>query len=177
MTETHVALLRGINVGGHAKVTMESLRHLFHELGYRDVATYIQSGNVVFASSSAVSATRIEAAIMSELELAVTVVVRKGTDFQALVQSNPFKASDHSRVHVGFMALSPSPDALADLDVEKFSPDVAVVVPPDLYLHLPAGMGSTKLPDYLTRHLKVPITYRNWNTVTRLLAMTQAATK
>jgi uncharacterized protein (DUF1697 family) len=167
----YVALLRGVNVGGKAKVSMAELRALFESLGHREVVTYIQSGNIVFTTGRAVTAKRLEAAIAGELGIDTTVVVRTRSELERVVKNNPFPKVDTTKLHVGFMAKKPAAAVVAKIDADRFAPDEFAVRGCDLYLHLPNGMGRSKLPPYLDRQLKIPTTVRNWNTVTKLLEL------
>ena len=169
---TYAALLRGINVGGHNKVPMGDLRAVVESLGHTDVTTYIQSGNVVFTSKKNVTPAALERVIKNEFGFDITVVLRTRAELQRVVKDNPFARADLKTVHVGFMASKPSPAAVRDLDTDQFAPDEFAIKGTDLYLHLPNGMGRTKLPPYLDRKLKVPTTVRNWNTVLKLLELT-----
>lgn len=169
---TYVALLRGVNVAGHGKVTMGDLRRVFEGLGYADVSTYIQSGNVIFSGTASVDA--VERAIATELGMEVVVVLRTAAQLEKVVRRNPFADVDVSKVHVGFMPKRPSATAVKTLDIERFRPEDAIVVGSDVYVHLPNGMGRSKLPDYVGRQLDVPITFRNWNTVTKLVELAAA---
>ena len=169
---TYAALLRGINVGGHNKVPMGDLRALVESLGHTDVTTYIQSGNVVFTSKKNVTPAALERVIKNEFGFDITVVLRTRAELQRVVKDNPFARADLKTVHVGFMASKPSPAAVRDLDTDQFAPDEFAIKGTNLYLHLPNGMGRTKLPPYLDRKLKVPTTVRNWNTVLKLLELT-----
>jgi uncharacterized protein (DUF1697 family) len=174
MTTTYVALLRGVNVAGHGKVKMHDLRRVFEALGYSDVSTYIQSGNVIFTGGASEGAGRVERAIVAELGMNVTVVLRTSAQLERAVRRNPFADVDASKVHVGFMAHRPSATVVKTLDLERFSPEDAVVDGSDVFLHLPNGVGRSKLPDYVGRQLGVPITFRNWNTVTKLVELATA---
>ena len=169
---TYAVLLRGINVGGHNKVPMGDLRAVVESLGHTDVTTYIQSGNVVFTSKKNVTPAALERVIKNEFGFDITVVLRTRAELQRVVKDNPFARADLKTVHVGFMASKPSPAAVRDLDTDQFAPDEFAIKGTDLYLHLPNGMGRTKLPPYLDRKLKIPTTVRNWNTVLKLLELT-----
>jgi len=172
---TYAALLRGINVGGHNKVPMSELRRVVEALGHTDVTTYIQSGNVVFTATKNVTPAAVERAIKNEFGFDITVVLRTRAELQRVVKDNPFGRADLKTVHVGFMASKPSAATVRDLDgdhADQFEPDEFAIKGTNLYLHLPNGMGRTKLPPYLDRKLKVPTTVRNWNTVLKLLELT-----
>jgi uncharacterized protein (DUF1697 family) len=172
---TYVALLRSVNLAGRRRIKMDELRQAFRALGYTDVTTYIQSGNVVFTSDAKVGAAGLEHAIAAQFGMNVTVVLRTSRQLETVAQRNPYRDANTSKVHVGFMPRPPSAAAARTLDLQRFSPDDAVVEGSELYLHLPNGMGRSKLPDYLGRQLEVPITIRNWNTVTKLIELAIAS--
>jgi uncharacterized protein (DUF1697 family) len=166
-----VALLRGVNVGGKNPLAMVELRALVESLGFADVRTFIQSGNVVFSSDEPVVALDLERPIEARFGLAVAVVLRTAAELERVVQADPFPEAERARVHVGFMAGRPRAAAAAALDHARFLPEEFVVSGRELYLHLPSGMARTTLPAYLGRALDVPTTLRNWNTVTKLLEL------
>jgi uncharacterized protein (DUF1697 family) len=160
----YVALLRGVNVGGSRKLPMASLRSLVESLGHTDVTTYIQSGNVIFTSDGDVDPHTLEAAIEHKLGLDVAVTLRTRADLTRIVKANPFSG-------VGFMTAKPKPATVADLDGERFAPEAFAIKGREIYLHLPNGMGRSKLPPYLDRRLATPTTVRTWNTVLKLLEL------
>jgi uncharacterized protein (DUF1697 family) len=166
-----VGLLRGINVGGKNKVAMSELRTLVETLGYTDVATFIQSGNVVFTAGASVTPSSLETAIAKRFGIDITVVLRTPRELTRVVEANPFTGVDPSRLHVGFMAQKPSAAAAKTLDAERFRPDEFGIRGSELYLHLPNGMGRSKLPTYIDRQLRIPTTIRNWATVTKLVEL------
>ncbi|MGZ8805200.1 MAG: DUF1697 domain-containing protein [Microbacterium sp.] len=171
-----VALLRGINVGGKNKVPMAALRDLFVTLGHEDVATYIQSGNVVFTSTEKpVQAARdIAAGIQDEFGLAVPVIVRTHAELAKVATVNPYLTAgvDVSKLHVTFLADKPKAAAINDLDPDRSAPDEFTVVGREIFMLLPNGMGRTKLTiDYFERGLGTTATARNWNTVNKLLEL------
>jgi uncharacterized protein (DUF1697 family) len=169
MRTTYAALLRGVNVAGHGKLKMEELRQLFRGLGHKDVSTYIQSGNVIFKSDVTVLAADLEGAIRSSFGMDVTVVLRTQAQLERVVRSNPFGANgDFSKIHVGFMADAPHAAFVEKLDAQRFGPERVKIDGTESYFYLPNGVGRAKLPDYVNRQLKVPITIRNWKTVTKL---------
>ncbi len=172
---TFVALLRAINVAGKNKISMAELRGLFEALGYGDVRTYVQSGNVVFTSSDedvAAVARRIEDGITNHLGLRVTVLVRTPDDLAAIVRDNPFSSADLSRVHVTFLASEPAPERLEEMSAHAIGPDEFRFRHREIYLHTPDGYGRSKLNNAaLERWLGVPATTRNWRTVTKLVEL------
>ena len=173
---TYVAMLRGINVGGHAKVAMADLRAAFAEMGFDDVQSYIQSGNVVFRSTTA--ATSLPSAIEHGLDAAfghgIKVVIRTRPQLAAVVAGNPFTGGgrDLSKLHVTFLASKPAPSRVGGLDTGAFLPDEFRVAGREVYLHCPGGYGRTKINNaYFERALGVVATTRTWNTVRTLAAM------
>jgi uncharacterized protein (DUF1697 family) len=175
---TFVALLRGINVGGKNKVPMADLKSLFTSLGYEDVVTYIQSGNVVFRSPAGARkiAADIEKRIAKVFEIPVTVLVRNSAELEAIAKRNPFlkRGSDPSKLHVVLLDRSPKKSAVAELDPERSPPDEFSVHGREIYLLLPNGAGRSKLTiDYFERRLGVRATARNWKTLTKLLELSR----
>jgi uncharacterized protein (DUF1697 family) len=171
---TYVALLRGINVGGNNKVPMADLRAMCSGLGYDSVETYIQSGNVVFdaAASEASVATELEAALLSTFGLTLSVVVRSSRELIDIVSRNPFAGeSDGTKLHVTFFAEPLAVALVAKLDPAFSPPDTFVLDGRDMYLHLPGGMGTSKLAVHVGQKLSKLGTTRNWNTVLKLVEM------
>lgn len=171
MTTTYVALLRAVNVAGHGKVTMDELRAAFDAAGFTDVRTYIQSGNVVFASASPVTAADVERSVGESLGTEPTVMLRTAGEMAAVIDRNPFPGVDTKEIHVAFLVEAPAADVVEALDVSDLAPEQAAVVGADVYLHLPAGVGRSKLPGRVGKQLDVPMTVRNWRTVTKLVDM------
>jgi uncharacterized protein (DUF1697 family) len=168
---THVAMLRSVNVGSHNRIKMPALEALFADLGHTGVVTYIQSGNVVFdgAEGDARSlADAIEARILDTFGFGVDVVVRSADELVAIVAGNPFNAHapDPKTLHVAFARDPITGDSGID---RRFAPDGFSLAPSVIYLHTPAGFGTTKLTDaFLRRVAGSRVTTRNWNTVTKL---------
>ena len=168
---SHVALLRGINVGGRSKVAMADLRSLVESLGYADVTTYVQSGNVVFTAES-VDAAALEAAIEERLGVAPAVVVLTRDELEQVVAGNPWPDErDGKHLHVVFTAGEPDADVVAAAQEKATGGDEARIVGGTLYMHTPNGLGRSKLAAELARRGPKDGTARNWTTVTKLLAM------
>ncbi len=164
----YVALLRGVNLGATNKVPMARLRTAVESLGHAEVTTYIQSGNIIFTSAGKVTPGSFEKLIASTFGIETAVMLRTPAQLANALKTNPFPKADPARLHIGFMAASPPAAAVASLDAERFLPEQFAIRGTELYLHLPAGMGTTKLPAYLGRMLKVPTTIRTWRTVVTL---------
>ena len=175
----YVALLRGINVGGVRSLKMSDLRNTFEKAGCTNVATYIQSGNVVFAhveKSAAKLGEILEAALAKAAGFDVDIVIRTKSEMAKVVAQNPFPRAKPESLYVYFMPKKPAADALAHVDPKKFEPEKFAVVGRELYLVLPNGGGRSTLVGTLVR--KSPIkeaTARNWRTVNTLIAMTEPA--
>jgi uncharacterized protein (DUF1697 family) len=176
---TFVALLRGVNVGGKNRISMPDLRSSVSSLGLEDVATYIQSGNVVFRSGKRGSrelAAGIERQIANDFGADVTVLLRTAAELEKIAGANPFAKgeADLSKLHVVFLDRKPAQSAVAELDPERSPPDEFAVRGREIYLRLPNGMGRTKLTgDYFERRLGVAATARNWKTLTKLTELAQ----
>jgi uncharacterized protein (DUF1697 family) len=172
MTTRHVSLLRGINVGGHNIISMARLRALYEALGCEDVATYLQSGNVVFrrVRDPAGVGRGVERAIKRELGLDIRVLDRTHADLAAIVEADPFPGVDPSRRVVMFLSEAPGAEIAREVDHIKLGPDEARLMGLEMHLHCPDGIGTSKLTGLLTeRRLGVTATARNWRTVTKLL--------
>jgi uncharacterized protein (DUF1697 family) len=168
-----VAMLRSINVGGRNRVAMADLLALVGALGYRDAATYVQSGNVVFSGSGSTAgvARSIEQRIVSDLGLTVPVVVRSRSQWKRTLAANPFADLDvdPKTLHVTFLSASPDPKGVQGLEDGAFGSDELTVVGTDVFLHCPGGYGETKLNNaFLERRLGATATTRNWRTVMKL---------
>ena len=178
--ETHVALLRGINVGGRHTLRMARLVSLFEDAGCERVRTYIQSGNVVF-EAPAPRARLVPAAVMTaiatELGFDVPIVTRTATERERIVGANPFVApgTDLRLLHVGFLADRPNAAVGAALDPDRSPPDEFTLREGELYLRCPNGMARTKLTNaYFDATLQTVTTIRNWRTTLKLLELSRA---
>jgi uncharacterized protein (DUF1697 family) len=172
---TYISLLRGINVGGRKKLPMESLRRMYQDLGFTNIKTYLQSGNVVFASSIAfptMLTQLIEAGIAQACGYAVQVFIRRVEEIQRIVSNNPYlenKNIDATRLHVLFLYQQPVESAWNKVTASANIPDQFARGETVLYLHYPNGYAKAKLPaSFFEKLLGVPLTDRNWNTVTAL---------
>jgi uncharacterized protein (DUF1697 family) len=174
----YVALLRGINLAGRNRVSMVDLRRIVAALGHTDVATYLQSGNVVFAGAEPDTAKIVqdlEGRLAAELGLHITVLLRSGAQLARLPAANPFAAAedDLTKLHVTFLAAEPA--APEEFAAPAGEPARFAIVGREVFLHCPQGYGRSKLSNaYIERKLKVAATTRNWKTTTKLREMTAA---
>ena len=173
---TWLALLRGINVLGKNKVPMKALASALETVGFQSVRTYIQSGNILFRSSSGnagVLASRIARLIERNFGCAPAVLVISRDQLASAIRNNPFPDAhrSHKSLHLYFLAACPETpdiDSLARLDAgrEEFKLKGSV-----FYLWTPDGFANSVLRSRIERCLGVPATARNWRTVNELLKL------
>jgi uncharacterized protein (DUF1697 family) len=170
----YVALLRGINVGGKAKIPMAALRETCASAGCEDVVTYIQSGNVVLTSTLTADKLRtaLEDAVAADFGFNPAVMVRTAKEMAAVVDRNPYRDADEKTIHVGFLHAAPDAKTKKCLAGIDCGAEELTLSGRDIYLHLPNGMGRAALPVQLERCLRpAPVTVRNWRTVTKLVEL------
>jgi uncharacterized protein (DUF1697 family) len=182
MSVRRVALLRGINVGGHRKVPMAELGTLCTDvLDLVDVATYIQSGNIIFSddvSERSHTEASIGAAIAEHFGFEVPVIVRNANVLEVVLERSTIlhpiveRATHDKRVNVGFLTEAPTAEAVASLDPDRSPGDSIVVEADHAFVSYRAGQSSTKLTGaYIERVLGVGMTMRNLATVRKLADM------
>ncbi len=174
---TYVALLRGINLGGRNRLPMATLRELITGMDGTDVRTLLQSGNAVFGHAETEPgrlAGQLEKAISDECGLKVPCVVREIGDLRRVMANNPFAGTDFdpAKLVVTFLSGPVSAEDVAGVDPAKFAPDEFRLGEREVYIHCPTGLARAKLPTALGNTLtSLVATARNWNTVTKLVAM------
>ncbi len=173
---TYVALLRAVNLGSHNKVAMPKLRAAVEALGYRDVSTYIQSGNLILTADDKAAAVEqtVRDAIADAFGLDVVALVRSRDQLKKIVDANPFvdKARELNHLHAVFLATKPEAKAVDSLTSADWGGDEVHVRGTEAYLHLPNGYGRAKLNNMVVeKSLGVPATARNWRTTTKLLEL------
>ncbi len=181
---THVALLRGINVGGGGKLAMADLRQLVTSLGHADVATYIQSGNVVFtppSGDSVMLSRELRAAIAETFGVDTSVIVLTSAELAEVLLANPYRDEPVPQyVHMVFLPAELGDAARDDIAQaaeqarSRGSKDEVTLLGRTLYLHTPDGFGTSELAKTLLTKKKSPLaagTARNCNTVKKLLAL------
>ena len=172
-----IGLLRGINVGGHNKIPMVELRSLCTEMGWDEVRTYIQSGNIVFASDDSAKSLEkaLEQSIERRFDLKIPVIIRRANDWLAYVERNPFPEigkTDPNLLALGLAKATPKASALKDLRERAVNGEQLAQTRDALWVHFPQGVARSKLtPDLMTRLIGSPVTMRNWRTVLKLRDM------
>jgi uncharacterized protein (DUF1697 family) len=175
---THLALLRGINVSGHNMIKMEALKTTLEAIGFQNVQTYIQSGNV-FIDTEEENAPAVGFKIKQEIFKVfgheVPVVVIGSADLEACFKNNPFlkeKDIDFKKLYVAFISTTLQSTSINDLKISQFKPDEASIDASRIYIKYAVGAGKTRFDQkYIEKKLNVNATIRNWNTVTQLLKM------
>jgi uncharacterized protein (DUF1697 family) len=173
---TYVSILRGINVGGAKKILMSDLKHIYEELGFIKVTTYIQSGNVIFQAyndySDEKTAKAVEKALFEKYGYEVPVLVRTAEEMENTMKNNPFirdRNLDPEKMHVTFLAELIKKENLEIITKYDYSPERFEIIGKDVFLYCPNGYGKTKLNNsFFENKLKVSATTRNWRTVNTL---------
>lgn len=177
----YAVLLRGINVGGHRGIRMADLRLLLEDLGYRDVVTYLQSGQAALTAADqderAVQE-RVAAALAERFGTPVDVLVAGHAYLRSVIDQCPFPTADieGKQLHAAFMDRRIDPAPLDRIESAAFAPERCALGDRVLYLWLPGGIGRSALAQAVLRRTIVGrdtvVTVRNWNTVTRLAQLT-----
>ncbi|MDI5950920.1 DUF1697 domain-containing protein [Flavobacterium yafengii] len=175
---THLALLRGINVSGHNMIKMEALKTTLEAIGFQNVLTYIQSGNV-FVDTEEESPAKVGFLIKQEIfkvfghEVPIVVIAKE--DLEACFKNNPFlkeKDIDIKKLYVAFISTTLQSTSMNDLKISQFKPDEASIDGSRIFIKYAVGAGKTRFDQkYIEKKLNVTATIRNWNTVTQLLKM------
>ncbi len=175
--QSYLALLRGINVGGKHLVPMKELTAICAGAKCSDIHTYIQSGNVIFRASGEAAKT-LPALLTKRIEerfgFPVPVILRNADELAQVLRENPFLKADFQEqtLHVYFLRDLPTAAAVKMLDENRSAPDRFHVRDRHIYLHLPNGMGRSKLTNtYFDSKLSTVCTARNWATVQKLYEM------
>lgn len=175
---THLALLRGINVSGHNMMKMEALKTMLENIGFTNVRTYLQSGNV-FVDTEEESASKVGFMIKQEIfkvfgHEVPTIVITK-EDLELCFKNSPYlkgKDIDTKKLYVAFVSTALKSENINDLKISQFKPDEASIDGNRIFIKYDIGAGKTRLEGkYIEKKLNVIVTMRNWNTVTNLLKM------
>lgn len=176
-----IALLRGINVGGNKKIKTADLKTVYETQGLRNVQTLLQSGNVVFEADAADSETlarQLEAVLQASHGFHSELFLRTVHEWRAIVDGAPYtpeQLAEPSKLLVLILSAAPTDTAFAELLAAHHGTEVVMLSERALYVYYPDGMGRSKFDHPLIeRKLKISATGRNWNTVTKLLALAQS---
>ena len=176
-----ISMLRGVNVGGHNKIKMDALRALYESLKFTGCQTFIQSGNVIFKTKErnlAKLTSQIQTAIERRFGFRPDVILRTSDELRDVIARNPFakrRSIEPGKLIIAFLAGAPAPQARDNLLKLKTDPEELRIDGRELYIYYPNGMGRSKLTwSLIERTLKVSGTCRNWNSVTKMLAIADA---
>jgi uncharacterized protein (DUF1697 family) len=178
MITIYIALLRGINVGGHNRIKMAELKTMFETMGLGRVKTYIQSGNVLFESNEREELLRmsIEHEIKQVFGFPVTVILRTAAELVRIIENSPFSdeevaeakvSSEGESLHVALLLEAPSKEGIERLSIIRSESDKYQIEGRDIYLLFRQGVRNSKLAKNLQK-LDVPATMRNWKTLNKL---------
>lgn len=174
---THLVLLRGINVSGHNMMKMEALKTMLENIGFQNIRTYLQSGNVFVDSDEEASKVgfTIKQEIFKVFGHEVPVVMITKEDLESCFSNNPFlkgKDIDTKKLYVAFISTKLKKENINDLKISQFKPDEASIDDNRIFIKYDVGAGKTRFDQkYIEKKLNVTATIRNWNTVTNLLKM------
>jgi len=175
---TYFALLKGINVSGHKTIKMAELRAMFEELGYKNVRTLIQSGNVVFESNAAAETIRkkIEAGIKKTFGFDVNVIIRNKAEMEAIIKGYPFgkvKGYEECKISVGYLSAAPTKAQIKEMESANNDKEMIVVSGNSLYHLIRGGFSDSDFfkKNTVEKTLKVVCTVRNWHTTNKLLTI------
>jgi uncharacterized protein (DUF1697 family) len=176
--QTYIALLRGINVGGHHKLPMKELRTLLENLGLQNIRTYIQSGNVVFQGQEkdrSRLAKQISAEIKKDHGFEPDVQLLTAEEMEKAMQSNPFPEGEPEpkSLHLFFLAAVPTQPNLEAIDALRTENERFALIDKVFYLHAPDGIGRSKLAEKFGKYMGVSMTARNWRTVSKIMEMVE----
>jgi len=174
---TYISMLRGINVSGQKKIKMEELKELYISLGFKNIQTYIQSGNVIFVSSDKIVSkliNKIERKIKKSFGFEVLVLIRTKNDLKKLIDNNPFAKKDNSKLLVTLLSDTPLLSPIDEITKIKDDSEEFLISGKEIYLFCPNGYGKSKLSNnFFERKLKLSATTRNWKTVNKLLELAE----
>lgn len=166
-----IAMIRGINVSGQKLIKMTELQKMFEDLKFKNVMTYIQSGNVLFDDKNKNTTTfskKIEKKIQERFGFDVTAIILTGTELKTVIDQNPFlkrKGIDEGKLYITFLSDIPDSTLINKMGEVDYNPEEYVISDNIVYLYVPNGLGKAKLNNnYFESKLKVKGTTRNWNT-------------
>ncbi|GHA26488.1 hypothetical protein GCM10007103_04820 [Salinimicrobium marinum] len=172
----YIAILRGINVGGKRKILIKDLKLLFERMGFSEVTTYIQSGNVIFCSNkeqeNSILEEELQEAIFETYGFEVPVIIRTPEELNKAISQNPFYQKENidiKRLHLTFLRVTPATEALVKTARDDHSPDEFLVTGNHVFIYCAGKYHQSKLSNkFFESKLKIAATTRNWKTVLKL---------
>lgn len=175
--KTYIALLRGINVGGHKKIKMADLRTALEDVGFQSVQTYIQSGNIVFMSEATAEActTKIAATIEKVFGFIVPTLVLTDTYIKGILAKNPFSEEKIKDCYYTILSHFPEKDEIKDFEAVNYPDEEMILLERCVYYYTSKGFRKSKYSNNLAeKKLKVQATTRNHRTMSKLVEMAQS---
>lgn len=174
--KTYIALLRGINVGGHRKVPMADLRELFLKSGFQNVRTYIQSGNVIFKSTE-LNISKIESliteSILNHFGFNVPSIVKTKEQLQVIFNNCPFSQKQKAQSYFTLLSDIPNKELVIKLNEKVYPNETFYIVNNCIYFYSSVGYAKAKYSNnFFEKYLNLNATARNYKTIVKLLAMT-----
>lgn len=178
--KSYISFLRGVNMTGHNSIKMTDLAALYNNIGFVNVQTYIQSGNVLFSDKNGISAADIpqliENEILSKFSFVVPAMIRTADELNTLLSVNPFLNEanfDPAKMAVIFLHETPSEIQIEKVSNINYPPDKFQIIGSEIFIYCPNGFGKTKLyTNFFEKKMGVTGTARNWKTITTILHMT-----
>ena len=178
--QTYISFLRSVNITGHNLIKMTELSELIKKMGFRDVKTYIQSGNIIFSdpdnSTSSELSGNIEKAILGRFSLKIHVMTRTTRELDELFSNNPYLKEpnfDSSKSAVLFLHEKPTNTQIQKVKDISYPPDRFQIIGKEIFIYCPNGFGRTKIyTNFFEKKMGVIGTARNWKTVTTVLNLT-----
>jgi uncharacterized protein (DUF1697 family) len=175
--QTYISFLRGINMTGNNSIKMADLTVLYKDLGFNNISTYIQSGNVIFSCDDNFLISdvtlKIEKAISEKFNFNIQVLIRTINEIEELISLNPFLSEENfSPSKMAIILLSKKP---SDIQIQKvtnidYPPDKFKIINNEIFIYCPNGFGKSKLyTNFFEKKMSVTGTARNWKTMTTLL--------
>jgi len=177
--ETYISILRGINVSGQKKIKMVDLKTLYKKIGFQDIQTYIQSGNVIFNSEQTDKKgiiEKIEEKISKQYGFTIPVRLLEIQELKEVFSNNPFlnnRNEDINKLHVTFLKEEPKSEYVKEITIIQSASDEFILKGKTIYVFCPNGYGRTKLTNtFFEKKLKTTATTRNWKTIGKLVELT-----
>ena len=170
---TYVAFLRGVNLGPNNKISMPELRTMAEDLGYTDVATYINSGNLIISSSKKAATVEREIvnAIKDNFGRPIDVTVRTPAQLKKILAENPYPGGNPSQVTVAFLTKAPGTDAKQKVAAVATNDEPFTIAGQQVYVNYTQGIGKSKLAEKFSAIIGVSSTVRNIRTLEKVLAL------
>ncbi|MCR8641661.1 DUF1697 domain-containing protein [Paenibacillus sp. N1-5-1-14] len=173
----YCALLRGINVSGHNMIKMAELKKMFEQLGYERVQTYINSGNILFESEESMDAiqSKLEQGISNTFGLQIAVILRTDEEIKGIIATCPFsedQLAGGKKVYITMLRVAPTQADYDKMPEVEQGQDLYHIIDREVYVYYQGVMHESKLTKKFQKLM--PQTTRNWNTMQKLYALTQA---